>query len=336
MISGLAEHGVDVVAIAGQRGVTAQQLMELLPLALVDEILACCFASCADPGLGLKLGAQIRPELFGVVGFAAMSCARLGEALERICRYKRALAGDRLTLRRSGEAAVLRVELTTSAGVYARSKLDGEFAFLVGFARRMTGAPVLPLRVTYATPAPADMREHAALFGCAPEFMADHNELWLPATELLRPLVGADPTLAALFVIQAEQLLRLAQGDSLTDRVRGALAELLRGEAPGVAAVARRLGLSERSLQRRLREEGTSFAALVDATRQELATHYLCDADLPAAEVAFLLGFAGAPSFYRAFRRWTQTTPEAYRAGRRGEAQVAVPRGRSVTVTLGA
>jgi len=317
LITSLRERGVDLVAIAAEEGVTEDALAGLLPLATVDAILERGFVASADPAIGLQIGSEIRPELFGVIGFAAMSSPSLGVALERIARYKRVLAGDRLTLVREADRVALRCELSASSSGYAAFKLDAEFAFLITFARRMTGAAVTPLRVTYTTRAPADPRHHAALFGCPLEFSAPRDELWLAADELLRPLISADAGLTALFVPEAERLLRLGASDRLTERVRAALTELLRGELPGVAAVARRLGLSERSLQRRLHAEGTSFAALVDATRQELATHFIAVADLPVAEVAFLLGFAGAPSFHRAFRRWTKTTPEAYRAGSR-------------------
>src|SRR5690606_15263344 len=101
---------------------------------------------------------------------------------------------------------------------------------------------------------------------------------------------------------------------SLADRVRSVVSERLSGDftPEGVAAG---LGMSSRSLQRKLQELGTSYASILNETRRDLATRYLMDARYSVTEVAFLVGFEDASAFARAFRRWTGRSPSAYRAG---------------------
>ena len=96
-------------------------------------------------------------------------------------------------------------------------------------------------------------------------------------------------------------------------RVRAALLEALPSGQGDMDAVSRKLMMSRRTLQRHLDAEGLSFARLLRETRQALAQHYLGNTRLPAAEIAFLLGFEEPNSFYRAFRRWTGQTPDATR-----------------------
>jgi AraC-like DNA-binding protein len=117
-------------------------------------------------------------------------------------------------------------------------------------------------------------------------------------------------------VFEPELRRRLGELDasaSTAQRVRSALLELLPGGQSGIEAVASRLSMSKRTLQRRLEEQGDNYRALVTATREELARHYLTQTQLSAGEIGFLLGFEDPNSFFRAFHDWTGTTPEAIR-----------------------
>ena len=128
------------------------------------------------------------------------------------------------------------------------------------------------------------------------------------------PLRRPDPSLFAYLERHARSLeSQLRDDHSLTERVRQCLVERLRDGEPEQREIARLLGLHERTLQRRLRAEQTTFAQLLDSVRSELARMFLGDPRLAVFEIAYLLGFSEPSAFQRAFRRWTGQTPREYR-----------------------
>jgi len=139
------------------------------------------------------------------------------------------------------------------------------------------------------------------------------DEVILPAEVLGYPLVSANAAAAAVLSGAAEEQMALAMADvTVVARVEAALRQRRGSLPPSIAVVARSLGMSVRSLQRRLREEGTSFQEVLDGIRKALALGRLREARVEADELAFVLGFSHINSFYRAFRRWTGMTPVEY------------------------
>jgi AraC-like DNA-binding protein len=154
---------------------------------------------------------------------------------------------------------------------------------------------------------------HRAYFRCEPTF--DEATSWaeFDAALLDAPVAGADPALAAMLERHARDLVAGLPTTSVADQVRALLAKDLAGGVPEASGAAKKLGLSERSLHRKLRDERHSYQAIVDGVRRHLAERHLAERRLPITEIAFLLGFTEASSFHRAFRRWTGRTPAAYR-----------------------
>jgi AraC-like DNA-binding protein len=182
-------------------------------------------------------------------------------------------------------------------------------------ARALTAIDFSPREVWFEHSAPADTREHRRIFRAPLRFEQTCHALVLDRGLLDHPLVTADSRLCALLDRQAQDLLaRLPRESSVSDRTRRLLREVLRGGDAGVAAIARRLGMSPRSLQRRLAAEGSSYRGLLDEVRREIAVRHLGERDLAISEVASALGFSDATGFYRAFRRWTGASPAGYRA----------------------
>jgi AraC-like DNA-binding protein len=145
--------------------------------------------------------------------------------------------------------------------------------------------------------------------------VAASTSVTFSAADAERPFLTANDEMWRVF--EPELRRRMADLDrveSTTDRVRAALLELLPAGRADAAAVARRLALSSRTLQRRLASEGITFQGVLDRTRLALAHHYLDRPDVTVAEVAFLLGYDEPSSFYRAFHRWSGTTPHQARA----------------------
>jgi AraC-like DNA-binding protein len=255
------------------------------------------------------------PGDYGLVGFVVMTSATFGDALDQFVRYS-ALWTDEPAFVRAG--STVRLEFRHAFVDTAGRRISTEAAFteLVQGARVVSQTHTTPRAVRFAHPAPADRSAHDAFFGCAVEFEAGENALELREEDLALALPRADAQLGAYLRESANRALAKRGPDSPLDRVRAIIAEELARGVPEIDAVASRLGTSGRTLRRRLEQHDTTFRDIVDATRAELARAYVADRRMPLAEVAFVLGFSEPSAFHRAFKRWTGTTPAAFRAAK--------------------
>lgn len=181
-------------------------------------------------------------------------------------------------------------------------------------ARASTRTDVVPLEVRLRHPLPRDLGPYQALFRCPLVFGADRDRLTLAAADLALPHPGASPTLLAITDRHADQALAaLPAGDDPVAAIRQAIRARLPDGTVVLADVAGVLGVSPRTLQRRLADEGTSLRRLVDEERRTLALRHIADARTSLVDLAFFLGFADQTSFTRAFSRWTARSPAEYR-----------------------
>jgi AraC-like DNA-binding protein len=251
-----------------------------------------------------------------VIDYAIRTAPDVREALARLARYNR-LVHDLAVVEVADTAAGLDVVHRFDAIGTAPGRHASEFtlASVLVVAAQATGARMTACHVEFAHPEPVATSEHERVFGLRPRFGARVSALGLSHESAARRVLKADPALSRILTAHADQLLaaRRSVAPTVSEEVRRCLAEDLAHRLPSLAQVAKRLGTSERSLQRRLREEGTRFADVLDGMRRELALRYVADPRLSLGEVAYLLGFAEPSPFHRAFRRWTGTTAAAMR-----------------------
>jgi AraC-like DNA-binding protein len=168
--------------------------------------------------------------------------------------------------------------------------------------------------VTFCHTTPLSASEHRRLLGPTVRFNQPKNAVAYRTAALQAGLLSADPALLRTFEVDAEQRLgRIAPHAIISERLRSILASRLNGEVPSLRSVASDLAMSERSLQRSLSEEHTTYRALVDDVRKRLALAHLSRPGALATDVALLLGFSEASAFTRAFRRWTGSSPTEFR-----------------------
>lgn len=182
-------------------------------------------------------------------------------------------------------------------------------------ARIATGREIFPSKVELQHQQPADTTAHRPIFGPNIHFRSERDAISFDRATSELPVVGADPALGELVMAHARALYeRLPEDTTWTSRVQ----RLVGGELPrsmlGIDDVATRLSVPKRTLQRRLKEEGTSFEELTDALRRQLAERYLREQRLGVQETAFLLGYSDVSAFHRAFQRWTGVSPTRFRA----------------------
>jgi len=271
----------------------------------------------ADVGLHVALAAPL--SAFDVSAYVMLASPTVGAGYERLSRYQRLIhSATRILIEPcAGERTAIRHVLPGGLAV-PRQSAEFLLAIWLRGGRTAASSDWRPAAVRFAHAAPPSTSELERFFGVEPDFAAGENALVVDAALLATPCVRADPALLAILDRHVADLLqRLPQGASLADRVRSVVAAELRGgAAPTQEIVATRVRRSVRSLQRGLAAEGASLSAILDAVRHELALRHLAERRLSIAEVAFLLGYEELSSFYRAFRRWTGTTPGDFRAQR--------------------
>jgi AraC-like DNA-binding protein len=283
-----------------------------LPLALTDA--AWVWASRLGPDDFVLRAAEVADaKAFGLLTYLVSVSETVGVALQRLARYYRVLStGTRHVVRVEGSSTAIAIELADADRRHAVVE-SFAVAVVVAFLRRETDDAWRPARIELTQPAPAPSlaRAHELAFGTPVVFASSRNAIAFPSSSASLPLRAADPDLARILETHAQEILRRSteRTATLSERVAGCL---LHGttRSEDVAAM---LGLSERSLRRRLAAEGTSFADVVAGQRSHAALHLLADTRLRLPDVADRLGYATAASFGRAFRRWHGVSPRAYK-----------------------
>ena len=269
-----------------------------------------------DPAIGLNMAKVVRPASFHVVGYALMSSRTLKEGFARLVRYQRIIGeGADLSFRAQRNGYELTLAIHGDRLPAARQSCEASLAYALAFCRWMTGKPIRPQRVLFQGDPPADLQPFEQVFQGPLQFNADHYGLLFERADMDMPLPTANESLAQLHDRFAGDYLARFSESRVTHLTRQVLCRLLPQGEPRREVVAQALHLSQRTLQRRLQEEGSSFQQLLDDTRRELAQQYLAQPALSLLEVAYLLGFADPSNFFRAFRRWFGLTPGEYRAG---------------------
>jgi AraC-like DNA-binding protein len=215
---------------------------------------------------------------------------------------------------------VVRVRIAVHADVpdeALRHPSECLLAVLLRVARRTTGSNLRPAAVAFRHAAPPEASVHHRVFGVLPRFAQPHHELAFHRAALDTPHVAPDAGLVSLAERHLErQTDELPPVETFPGRVRRVLLEELQLGEPTLARVAARLRMSERTVQRRLGDDGTSMQALLDEVRCQIAVRQLAGSRRTIAEISYAVGFAEVRAFHRAFKRWTGLTPAAYRQSR--------------------
>lgn len=309
----LSSRGHDPVRVLGP---LPAQAGHFVPLPAWQAMLARAQTLDAAPALGLRIAQGISARHFGVLGYAALACNSLGDALQRLERYH-ASVYDVNPAQVQPMAQGVCIEWGVERGRPGALVDETAVASLVQLARDMTGEPLAVTQVGFVNAAPADKAPYERFFGGPVLFAQPTTRLVLGLQHLALPLRKSDPGLLALLDEQAERILRdvsmPASASAPGDAWRATLVSLIRQGRTSLADLASAHHMSVRSLQRRLAEQGSSFQALLDDTRHRLALGYLRDPALELAEIALLLGYSEQSAFTRAFRHWTGLAPAQWR-----------------------
>lgn len=320
-------HGIDPQPLLEQYGLDSARLAEAGARLSIPRYMRLGHAAIqltGDPALGLRMGQLSRLSQAGLAGVTAAQAPTVREAARCLTRFE-ALYGSNYrgqsSFHEDADGAWLRFYSISPYNAYNRFVVD---SILAGWLQQLgsLGAPVRAERIEIEF-AQTDYRERYDVLGdCPIQFGAEHNQLRLGQATLAQRNTGHCPsTWQQLLKLCERELEQLTRTRSLRERITQLLGPLLSGgREPDLEEVAARLKLPTWTLRRKLAEEGTQFRAILNDTRRDLAMTYIRDTELAFGEIAYLLGFASAEAFQRAFKRWSGQTPGEFRRSHRQSA----------------
>jgi AraC-like DNA-binding protein len=268
-----------------------------------------------DDCIGFTLAREFDPREIGLLYYVMASSQTLGQALERVARYSRITNEALVFGYREGNR--LNISLTYSGVSRHTDRHQIEFCMFaaIRICRLLTGLNLVPLHFAIAHHRSEGTSEMARFVGTKLEFDADEDEFALNVDARELPLVNSDNYLNDLLLKYCEAALASRRGEmsQLRTRVENAISSLLPHGRVRAGDVARNLGMSERTLGRKLAEEGLNFAQILQQLRHDLAVRYLDDRKMHVSMIAWLLGFHEVSAFTHALKRWTGMTPSQLR-----------------------
>jgi len=264
-----------------------------------------------DPALAIQIATTNKIETFSPPIFASYCSKNAEVCLERLAQYKRLIGPMVMLLTKTEEETTVRFTTENELNELPRFLVEMEFAFLVGLIRRTTREQVNPVHIRMKQP---DLSAVFTEYFTVPAEPAEENSISFRKADMLLPFISCDEAMWNYFEPElAKRLAELDVDDSTGARVRSALTELLPSGTCGIEDVAEKLGLTKRTLQRKLGEENTTFQKQLNSTREMLAIHYFRNTELTTNDIAFLLGYQEINSFLRAFTVWTGRSISEYR-----------------------
>lgn len=275
----------------------------------------------AAPGMGLAFVAELDTSILPAPFLVPYYASDFRHGLACAARFRQLYSPQQLHVVEAGDECSISMEWPYAQEPEPLLLTDVVFAGIMELGRRGTGAPIVAKRVELAH-APQQGDAHARYYGGPVFFRFPRNVLVLHRADLDRPFRSQNTELLELLVPALESALeaRLRQG-SLREKIQAVLKRILPGGRPDLTTVARELGTSVRTLQRRITAEGVTFRDLLQSARRELARQLLRDPRTDMRDVAQRLGFEDANSFYRAFRHWEGMTPVQWRKSHKPDNQ---------------
>lgn len=291
------------------------------PLSVANQIkfVELVAKAVGDRHFGLHLAHTHDLRESGLLYYVAASADSLGEALLRMERYS-LVVNEAIKLRvKKAKFVQVTIQYVGVARHTDIHQIEFWIASLIRLCRHLTKRDLNPIRVRLMHRRIGETDEMAGAIDGRVEAGANVDEVDLPVASWDYPVVTADPYLHRLSVRCCEQILarRATRASPLKVTVENAVAGLLPHGQVRIDIVARRLGMSPRTLARRLSSEGWSFAAIVSDLRSALADRYLADKTMSISQISWLLGYAETSTFTRAFQRWTGISPSTARAQQR-------------------
>ena len=320
-----ANYGANKALLAEASGYTLEDLDDgerWVGLPEAQYVWAKAVEMTQRPQLGLLIGRSSNPHVIGLLGYLMESCADMGQAFELLTRFN-PLFGNMFSYHhewRDASFSIIYEPHPKWWALYpetARQAIETSMSRTLSIIHRFTGKRIWPQRATFRFPAPKDLGVYKAVLQTELYFSSGENRLDFDQALVQLPVASHNLALYQEFRALAELKLKQVQSSqsiSVSEQVKTILLSALDHQLPSLEQTAEQLQCSARTLQRRLREEGTSFHGILEEIRKELAIRLVTKKQIKPAEIANFLGYSDPSVFRRAFKRWTGFSPTAYLA----------------------
>jgi AraC-like DNA-binding protein len=284
----------------------------------VDRVQLAALSLIGDPALGLRMGERASATAYDIVGYVVSHATTLREAIESFLKFERILCdAPGATLQEQRDRVLLKCTLFDGSPHCKRLRAELMMTGFFRLVRHICGPDASVRRVYFEHKAPDYRAEYARIFEGAERFEQTFTGIEFDRSMLDREQLHKSVELHAMLTSEAERKLsQVGRAKSYSERLRQQLLASAPTGCPDMANAARTLGMSVRSLRRRLCEEGASYGQLVEEAQACVAKRLLDDSKRSIYEAAFDMGFSDPSAFHRAFKRWTGMTPNQYRAQR--------------------
>jgi AraC-like DNA-binding protein len=318
VVDELVHEGYGLDEICAETGLGEPELADAnlrLPIERSTHVIAAACRLARTPGLGLRVGAKAPMGALHVVGHILISCATMREAIEMFQRYSALVfEGAGFHLVEHGDEGRFVYEHPFVGSRWERFAAEVSLTMVMRMGVQLSGSDKRPRQVRFRHEQPDYAAEYERVYGCPVVFSQAANEIVFARRLLDLPQLHRDELLCELLRQRADQLLADTQAtERLAERIIDGLKLQIQLGGTDATQVAQRLGMTLRSLQRRLQASSLSLSRLIDEARREVACASLRRRDVPIKDIAHRLGFSEPSAFHRAFKRWTGMTPAQFR-----------------------
>ncbi len=314
----LRRERAPVNSILKKAGLTRRQVSNpdaQVPFHKQAALLALAAEATGDGCFGLRLSTSIKPKQAGVLGYVLMNSATLADALSNLMRYHRVLTeGPEFKLKVDKAEATLISRIADPLVADERQIVEFGVGLFYRFGQLITGRDLRLNQVEFQHDKPKEDQMISQIFAAPVHYRQGRNAIVFRTEYLDYPIESADNELLKILKRHCRMILGTRpKANGFVYEVQELITTLLPSGQPKIDDIAHKLGMSSRTLTRRLAEDGLTYKSLLDEVRRKLALEYLQDKRIGLKEVAYLLGYSEVAAFYHAFSRWTDSSPAQHR-----------------------
>ncbi|GLQ30251.1 AraC family transcriptional regulator [Litoribrevibacter albus] len=317
IVKALDKSGIDGIELLAKAGLDYEAIQlnpeARIPIEQMTQVWLLAEVATQNPAFGLTVSSCVNPLHFRALGMLMMTSHSIAETFEKVVKYYSLISNTGLVeLEHTPDLLGFKIQPLEGV-VISTLAIDAFFASVVVLCEQVLNSRSFIHSVELIKPEPKNKTAWQTFFQCSVKFNADTNCLWMKRDILEASSAFSDSRMAVYSESVIQDYLETMKQGAWRDRVMQAIHAAFTHGEPSLADIAAQLEVSERSLSRRLKEEQTSFRALLSEKRKELAQFYLKNSELPVTEIAYKLGFSDVSNFTRACQGWFDCAPSVYR-----------------------